>query len=168
MTRRLLGLLIGVVLAGGCASQPVVTTSPAIALATPSPAPTVPPTATPSRSPSPGESIPPGAVPSSGPATGTATLSGTDNQTGPPFTLSGGDYVVTWSATSTVDANSASRFEVRGVLDEDEYATWSVTAEIPGGLPRTGAEEIYGLPGGEYHFTIITTDTTWQVSIAPR
>lgn len=52
MTRRLLGLLIGVVLAGGCASQAVVTTSPAIAGATPSPAPTAPPTATPSPSPS--------------------------------------------------------------------------------------------------------------------
>lgn len=68
--------------------------------------------ATPSES-SPDSSL---AAPSAGPATGSATLAGTDDGTGPPFTLSRDDYVLTWAATSSGDAGSASPLIA---LDED-------------------------------------------------
>ena len=101
-------------------------------------------------------------------ATGSASLSGTDDQTGPPFVLSGGDSIVTWAATSTNDASNASRFVVSIGNPASQIATWSVTTDVPGGKERSGAEDAYGLPGGEYHFKVNTTHATWQVSIAPR
>jgi hypothetical protein len=128
-------------------------------------------TATPSITVSPGGTLAPGGTsvaPTSGGATGKATLSGTDDQTGPPFALSGGDYVLTWSATSSLDANSGSPFGVFIENAAGEHSSSSVTTEIPGGKTRSGTEYVYGLPGDEYHFKVITTHATWQVSIAPR
>ena len=63
-------------------------------------------------------------APAAGGATGSATLSGTDDQTGPPFTLSGGDYVLTWSATGTRD-RIASPFGVL-VMDADNILGYLV------------------------------------------
>ena len=125
-------------------------------------------TTTPSQPVTPGSTLP---ALSSGGSTGAATLSGSDHASGPPFTLGGGDYVVTWSATSgraATSPDSAFYVTLDAASDVASGGETAVDVSIPGGQQRSGTNYLYRVPGGEFHFTVISSDITWQVSIAPR
>ena len=165
MRRLMLALVVMLAGCGGAAGTPSpVPTAPSVAPASIAPTASLVPTATETATAPPTQALP---TPSAAPVAPTkpVVLTGSGTKNTRPFTLAGGDYTVTWSATArsgmgcyhaaqlVLAADPSSGKDIGSALTEDD---------------KTYSDEtnLYGLERGRY-YVAANSGCNWKIAIAP-
>jgi hypothetical protein len=98
------------------------------------------------------------------------TITGNRTLNSRPFHLVGGDYTVTWSATSggRFDFGCAHAAGVDSVADGYEGIDAPLKVDVPAYKTLTGETQAYSVQGGDYYIRALSQCPNWSVTIGPQ
>ena len=169
---RLIGLIVLAAITSACSPAPVAAPPAATRNADQTQA-VAPPTPTAAPTPAVPPTLAVTPVPTPRATAQSVVLTGQGTKNTKPFALSGGDYTVRWSATSSSSAGCFHVATLNSTEDErpvgefPEHAADAGDVLIEGKKTVRDETEVYGLEPGRYYFDV-TSGCSWSIAIRPQ